>query len=146
MPPPTSDVESVVHHPLAAWVEEAFGLTTEGGRLVRRPPETFANAAERLTQDTGLDKEFCAERLRAVLDAGNEARLHSAQPVFTFRLHQFLSPGSSVRATLDPLECRHLTVESHRQWGFLSKAKTLQGHGPLVDPGCITEDRGGTDS
>ena len=91
--------------------EEAFGLTTEDGRLVRRPPETFANAAKRLAQDTGLDQEFCAERLRTVLDAGNEARVNPEQPVFAFRLHQFLSSGSSVRATLEPLDSRHLTME-----------------------------------
>jgi hypothetical protein len=101
----------VVNHPLAAWVEEAFGLTTEDGRLVRHPPETFAQAADRLAHDADLDRATCAERLRAVLDAGNEARLNPAQPVFAFRLHQFLSSGSSVRATLEPLESRHLTME-----------------------------------
>ena len=42
---------------------------------------------------------------------GNEARVNPAQPVFAFRLHQFLSSGSSVRATLEPLESRHLTME-----------------------------------
>ena len=109
--PPPSEVDAVVNHPLAAWTEEAFGLATEDGRLVRREPETFAGAVRRLANDTGLDASLCQDRLRAVLDAGNEARLAPDQPVFAFRLHQFLSSGSSVYATLEPLDTRELTME-----------------------------------
>ena len=111
MEPPAPTVEAVTNRPLSAWVEEAFGLATEEGRLVRREPETFANAVVRLATETGLDEEFCAQRLRAVLDAGNQAHLIPGQPIFAFRLHQFLSSGSSVYATLESPEARHLTME-----------------------------------
>ena len=50
---------------------------------------------------------------RRVLEAGNSARFNENQPVFAFRLHQFLSSGSSVRATLEPLDQRDLTMEGH---------------------------------
>lgn len=115
--PPAPDVGAVTSHPLAAWVEEQFGLTTEEGRLVRRPPATFVDVVGKLAQDTGLDREICQQRLRAVLDAGNEATYPKARQddpdlrVFAFRLHQFLSSGSSVYATLEPLAQRHLTME-----------------------------------
>ena len=110
-PPPAPNVEAVVNHPLAAWTEEAFGLSTEDGRLVRRSPETFAGALLRLVEETGLGASLCDERLRAVLEAGNEARFNPDEPVFAFRLHQFLSSGSSVYATLEPPETRELTME-----------------------------------
>lgn len=112
LPPPVAEVDAVVNHPLAAWVEETFGLATEDGRLVRREPETFVGALQRLMDETELDASLCRERLHAVLDAGNEARLIRADPVFAFRLHQFLSSGSSVFATLEPLETRELTMEA----------------------------------
>ncbi|NVM22775.1 MAG: DEAD/DEAH box helicase, partial [Desulfobacterales bacterium] len=109
--PPAPTIEAVTNHPLSAWVEEAFGLATEEGRLVRREPETFANAVARLARETGIDINLCTQRLRAVLDAGNLAYLLPAQPIFAFRLHQFLSSGSSVYATLEPPDARHLTME-----------------------------------
>ena len=62
MNPPTPNIEAITSHPLSAWVEEAFGLATKEGRLVRREPETFANAVERLASETGLDKELCSQR------------------------------------------------------------------------------------
>jgi superfamily II DNA/RNA helicase len=117
LPSPSPMVESVTNHPLAAWLEEAFGLATEDGRLVRRTPMTFNDVADQLATETGIDPAVCHDRLRAVLEAGNAAtypKAHDGDPdlrVFAFRLHQFLSSGSSVYATLEPLESRELTME-----------------------------------
>ncbi|MBC8281613.1 MAG: DEAD/DEAH box helicase, partial [Chloroflexi bacterium] len=113
MPAPSAEVDAVTNHPLAAWVEQAFGLETNDGILVRHSPETFAAAGKRLAEESGVDEETCREKLQAVLEAGNLARINENQPVFAFRLHQFLSSGSSVRATLEPLDERELTMEGH---------------------------------
>ena len=88
-------------------------MKDEDGRLVRRAPETFDRAVSRLAQESGLPEELCRERLREVLEAGNDdrARLPSGKPLFAFRLHQFLSSGDSVRATLEPADERFLTME-----------------------------------
>ncbi len=112
-PPPGRSATEVVAHPLAAWTEEAFGLATdEDGRLIRRPPETFTGVVKRLADETGLAQALCREKLQAVLEAGNEAEFVPGQPVFAFRLHQFLSSGSSVFATFeDPAE-RVLTMDA----------------------------------
>src|SRR5579875_2300170 len=99
-PPPAADPEAVRAHPLVAWIEEAFGIAEEDGRLVRRPPETFAGGVRRLAEESGLDEAFCRERLQATLEAGNAALLPSGEPVFAFRLHQFLSSGGNIYATL----------------------------------------------
>ena len=96
MEPPAKNADAVMNHPLAAWLEEAFGLVTEEGRLVRKRPETFTNALGRLVEESGLPEETCRQRLIAVLEAGSEAQINADQPVFAFRLHQFLSSGSSV--------------------------------------------------
>lgn len=111
--PPATSLEAVIRHPLAAWVEETFGLATEDGRLVRRAPITFQEGVRRLTEGTGLPEELCRERLTAVLEAGNTARLPSGEPVFAFRLHQFLASGSSIYATLEDPRQRYLTTVGH---------------------------------
>ncbi len=109
--PPGPTFREVVAHPLAAWVEETFGLDVEEGRLVRRRPVTFREGLNRLIEGTGLPAERCQQRLRAVLEAGNAARTATGDPVFAFRLHQFLSSGSSVYATLQSPPERYLTTE-----------------------------------
>jgi len=111
LPPPVAEADGVVNHPLAAWVEEAFGLASEDGRLVRREPETFEAAVRRLVDEAGMEEPTCRQRLHAILDAGNEAIAEDGEPVFAFRLHQFLSSGSSVYSTLEPLDTRELTME-----------------------------------
>ncbi len=110
-PPPEPTLASVVAHPLAAWVEGTFGLDVEDGRLIRRTPLSFKEGLDRLVAETGLPEELCRERLKATLAAGNAACTPTGEPVFAFRLHQFLSSGGSVFATIEPPERRFLTME-----------------------------------
>ena len=109
--PPDANAESVCRHPLAAWAEEAFGISNEDGRLIRRSPETFEAVVQRLADESGLSTGQCAIRLREVLEAGNEAMLEDGNPVFAFRLHQWLSSGNSVYATLEPPDTREFRME-----------------------------------
>ena len=108
---PDHDPAPVRRHPLTAWVEEAFGLSDEDGRLIRHAPETFAAAARRLGDESGLPVERCEERLRGLLEAGNQAQADGKQPVLAFRLHQWLSSGSSVYTTLESPGVREFTME-----------------------------------
>lgn len=110
-PPPPHEFAAVAAHPLAAWLEEAFGLADENGRLIRRPPVTFAEGLSQLSRDSGLPESLCKERLKATLDAGNAVRSPSGDPLFAFRLHQFLASGSSIYATVEHPETRVLTPE-----------------------------------
>lgn len=110
--PPTATRDSVTAHPLCAWIEEAFGIAHSADGIIRREPETFEGAVERLAQETSLEEVLCRQRLRAALDAGNAATLQTGEPVFAFRLHQFLSSGSSVYSTLEPPSARELTMEA----------------------------------
>ena len=111
-PPPSADVQSVCQHPLAAWAEQAFGLEYEDDRLVRRPPGTFEAAVQRLATESGLPPDRCRDQLRTILEAGSEARLDDGNAVFAFRLHQWLSSGNSIYATLEPPETREFRMEA----------------------------------
>ena len=50
-------------------------------------------------------------QLRAALEAGNEAEADEGHPIFAFRLHQWLSSGNSIYATLEPPDIRECRME-----------------------------------
>ncbi len=100
-------------HPLAAWIETAFGLATDTrGRLERRQPLTMTAAARLLAGESGADEEACCAHLEALLLAGY-ATINPATgfPLFAFRLHQFISRGDAVYGSIEPADTRALTLE-----------------------------------
>jgi len=97
--------------PLAVWVEGRFGLRAdETGALVRQAPTRVTDAAAELSELTGIDEDGCTEALQRLLLAGSRA-MHPqrARPLFAFRLHQFVSKGDNIYASLEPEADRHLT-------------------------------------
>jgi hypothetical protein len=46
-----------------------------------------------------------------MLEAGNKLRNESGEPIFAFRLHQFLAAGGTVYSTLEPPATRKLSLE-----------------------------------
>ena len=104
--------EQLENHPMAAWMESTFGLSEDDdGRLVRPEPQTFADAVQRLADQFGVSADACRQKLQAILDADTGLR-GDDEPDFAFRLHQFLSSGSSVYATLEGLQERQFRMES----------------------------------
>ncbi|MEU2094891.1 DEAD/DEAH box helicase [Streptomyces globisporus] len=119
-PPTSGEYEALSVNPLAAWVEEEFGLAVaptapaEGSRqdFVRRAPTTVQDAADRLASVTALAPDHCAKAIRTVLQAGSQAiDPVTGRPLFAFRLHQFLSKGDTVHVSLEPAESRHITSQ-----------------------------------
>ncbi|MCT7981344.1 DEAD/DEAH box helicase [Laspinema olomoucense] len=103
------------NHPLTVWLERQLGLQQEGDRWIRRTPISLEQGAEELFQQTGIDRDCCQDKLRQMLlwsqspetlsQKGEEGgRLH-------FRLHQFISQGGNVYATLEARDNRQLTLD-----------------------------------
>lgn len=114
--PPTRYLD-FIHDPLSIWIESTFGLRKEApsGRLVRTRPRTLLGvngAAQELSRLTGVDPSRCAEAIEWQLLAsyGSEPVPDTGFPVFAFRLHQFVSRGDAVYASLEPEEDRYLTL------------------------------------
>lgn len=114
---PPLDYDTFVAHPLSAWIEGAFGLTTdsESGRLKRREPRSIygdEGAAAELSRLTGVDAQTCAAAIQRWLLAGYECHPNpkTGFPPFAFRLHQFISPGETVFASLEPEDARYITI------------------------------------
>ena len=74
--------------------------------------ENRQSAAEELAALTGADPDRCARVLRKWLLQGSKLSPGESSrfPIFAFRLHQFLTRGDTVWATLEPGAIRHLEI------------------------------------
>lgn len=98
--------EAFLQHPLSSWIEMNFGLAEEDGYLIRRTPIALSDGSKQLSEITGIDAEICSDTLKQMFFWSS--RVDQGLP---FRLHQFISQGGSVYATLESKEKRYLTLE-----------------------------------
>jgi len=108
------DYQNFIQDPLSVWIENTFGVTEQEGRLVRTTPKSISGekgAANTLSQLTGEPVEHCIEAIQQALLAGYECEPHpeTGTPSFAFRLHQFISKGDTIYASLEPE--RYLTLQ-----------------------------------
>ncbi len=103
-----------IQAPLAAWIEDTFGIKKEKDFFRRRVPITLKEGAQQLSELTGIDLSICKEKIRSVLQKGSELRHPDNTPVFAVKLHQFISKGDSVYATIEPFAERYLTLSGQR--------------------------------
>jgi ATP-dependent helicase YprA (DUF1998 family)/very-short-patch-repair endonuclease len=107
--------QNLAADPIARWVEGTFGIIPQNGRLVRSPSIPLTGkkgASERLAELTGATEETCKNVIAETLLAGATRIRHprTGFPVFAFRLHQFISRGDTVYATIEPPDERYLTI------------------------------------
>jgi len=114
-------LEAYYGHILSSWLETAIGLEREKGTKLykRAKPRAIGGeggAAKELAGHTGLDEGLCAEVIRRHLLAGYtmEDPAKNNQPPFAFRIHQFLSRGDSVYATIESKDERYITLRGQR--------------------------------
>jgi ATP-dependent helicase YprA (DUF1998 family)/very-short-patch-repair endonuclease len=117
---PPKTFNELIKDPLAVWVESHLGLATDpsSGRLVRAKPRSITGsegAAALVSQQTGLSVDACATALQKILLAGFRIQNPESKfPVFAFRLHQFISRGDTVYASIEPEADRYLTVHGQK--------------------------------
>ena len=96
-------------HPVARWMEYELGLRRDGDRLRRWPPRTLSAAAAELNAETGWPEADCRALLRRWLLHGAALR-DGDRPIFAYKLHQFISQGQSIYATLQPDPARSFQI------------------------------------
>ncbi len=114
---PPESYDAFLADPLSSWIESTFGVVQAPGeeRLVRAVPQTIDAAAMKLAAETGTDVTEAAALVTAQLMSGyQKARSASGQPAFAFRIHQFLSRGDTVYATLEHEADRYITIEAQK--------------------------------
>ncbi len=117
---PPAEYAGFVQDPLSVWIESTFGVTTEPGsaRLIRSRPKSISGdggAAGELSRLTGVPEPRCIQALQQGLLSGYFCRNpENGFPAFAFRLHQFISRGDAVYASLRDEGDRHITVYGQR--------------------------------
>lgn len=117
--PDSPSYEALSHHPLAIWVETNLGLEKADGlpdgKLIRTSrPKTVLHAAERLANETNLSLETCETYLARFLLLAFHTKNAQEQPLFAFRLHQFIAGAGNLFTTLEPAGRRYLTVDGQQ--------------------------------
>lgn len=105
--------------PLAIWIESVVGLCEEEGtdRLRRSKPLPLSGPvgmARLLSEMTGVSEARCEAALKSTLLTGYRLRNDAGQPLFAFRLHQFMSKGEAVYASLELESERHMTLQGQK--------------------------------
>ncbi|HOA61881.1 MAG: DEAD/DEAH box helicase [Verrucomicrobia bacterium] len=119
-PAPASSFDDFVNNSLSIWVESTLGLRDEPGtgRLVRAIPRRISGpegAAPALAQLTGVDATACEKAIESTLMAGYQHKNpDTGFPAFAFRLHQFISKGDTVYASLEPEAQRYVTTHAQQ--------------------------------
>ena len=115
---PPETYEEFRAHPLAGWIESTFGVRAElgTGRLIRQKPQRLrgkGSAAAELAAWAEKDEGAVHSQLRAFFTKGASLRRDASArfPIFAFRLHQFLTRGDTVWATLESEDTRYLALE-----------------------------------
>ena len=103
--------DSYLKHPLVRYLEYELGLEKRDGALVRREPRPLSEVAKKLAFLIKEDEEKCLAKLREALLHGIRFQVPGEPPLLAFKLHQFISQGQAVYATLEPLEKRRFSLE-----------------------------------
>lgn len=116
--PLPDDFEAFRRHPLVRWVEYELGVEKEAdGRLKRRVPRPLSEVAEQLAGKTGVDRDVCHRRLMEVLVRGGSLFTPEGNRALAFKLHQFISQGRALYATLDASDRREFSLEGQLRAG-----------------------------
>lgn len=114
--PLPANQEEFRRHPLLRWVEYAMGVEVEpDGRLRRRVPRPLTEVAEDLAKLTQQDVKLCRDRIREVLIHGSALTNEEGNRLLAFKLHQFISQGRTLYATLESAADREFTLDGQVQ-------------------------------
>jgi Lhr-like helicase len=112
--PQSQTHEEMAKHPVSVWVEMTLGLDYESGKPRRAKPKTLKQAAKQLAEASGLDEETCNTYLQQFLLRAYNVKNASGNSLFAFKLHQFISGGGKVYATLEEPGKRHITLDGQQ--------------------------------
>ncbi|QEX18090.1 DEAD/DEAH box helicase [Hypericibacter terrae] len=109
--------ESLKQDPLAIWVETRLGLRDLHRKPLRAHPMPLSDAAARLQKDSGALAKDCEAALKNALLAFSLTERDrgvpsgAEEPLFAFKLHQFISGAGRLYSTLDPSGSRTVTFD-----------------------------------
>jgi superfamily II DNA/RNA helicase/very-short-patch-repair endonuclease len=125
------EFDQIKHNHLASWIESNFGIKTDplSGALVRSDPISITGpdgGAAILQRLSNMEQDLCVSAIQKMLMLGFQTiNPINGFPVFAFRLHQFISRGQTVYASLEDNESRYLTMQKQLYVPDTDKSKVL---------------------
>ena len=127
---PPDSYEEFIGSPLSAWIEETLGVQELDGRLSRTTPRSITGpkgAAKELAAFSGVNESSCITAIQAWLMHGQRlVRPDGRSNVFAFRLHQFISKGDTVYASVARPKDRFISLNA--------QTRMPQDHETLIFP------------
>jgi hypothetical protein len=111
---------AIAQDALAIWVETRLGLKSLDSKPERASPLSIDDAARRLADEARRPLDRCAEALKHALLAFSLPEKDrgvaggAPEPLFAFKLHQFISGAGRLYTTLDPSGSRTVTFDGQR--------------------------------
>ncbi len=116
--PLPGDLSALRRHPLMRWLEYELGLErSPDGTLKRRTPRELSRVAEQLAALTGADTQHCIHAMRELLAHASRLQHEGRARAAAFKLHQFISQGRTLYATLEAHDVRQFSLEGQVQAG-----------------------------
>lgn len=103
--------------PVCCWVESRIGVAADlEGTLRRQTPAQLTTLANELAETTGTSSDECRVIVRDAITAGDAIEVPGSggRRAFPFRLHQFVSRGDNVYASLEHPDSRHVTLDEQQ--------------------------------
>jgi Lhr-like helicase len=103
--------------PLAIWVETRLGLKEVNRKPVRASPKSLKDAAKILSDESAQSLDICERALKTSLLAFSLSEKNRGyadgedEPLFAFKLHQFISGAGRLYSTPDLSGSRTITFE-----------------------------------
>lgn len=110
---PPGTYQTFLNDPLSTWIEDTYGVEEQEGRFIRKKPLSIQQGAKELADVTMITEKACSAAIEEWLVVGSHAVTNpqTGKSPFAFRLHQFISKGDTVYASLENEEQRYLTLQ-----------------------------------
>ncbi len=98
--------------PLASWAETTVGIEKDAEGVFRRKvPQSLTRLAAALSESAGVPVGAAEEKVRELFLAGSRIKQAGGSTALAFKLHQFISQGRAVYATIEDRANRFLTLD-----------------------------------
>lgn len=104
---PDDDENKLMSSPLGIWLENRIALDESDGLLIRNRPLQFSEIVDKLSNDSGIDKDTCEKQMKVFLKwitNVNKNLANSRAAYLPYKIHQFISQTGTVYVSLNTNE------------------------------------------
>jgi len=110
--PIPENMDDFLKNPLVRWIEYEIGIEPQqDGSLKRRTPTSLDELAEKLKVIVNKPVDDCKRVLLKALEIGGQLSRDDGLRAFAYKLHQFISQGKAIYATIEKADKREFSID-----------------------------------